>query len=95
VLSLEEQEEQRLAMPLALLQARLLEVTETLEELEELWLELLEGELLALLLAMHWKTWCLEAKAKERERVERAVKASLGARARARARAKEERAERC
>ena len=40
-------------------QVRLLEVTETLEELEELWLELLEVELLEPLPAMPWKILCL------------------------------------
>merc|ERR1712037_656036 len=95
--SLEEPEEQPLAMHLALLQVRLLEVTETLEELEELWLELLVVELLEPLLAMPWKTLCLEAKVKARARVERVVRASLEGRAKARvrARAREGRVEKC
>merc|ERR1711990_574794 len=87
VLSLVEQEELLLEMLLDLLQVRLLEVTATLEESEELWLELLEVELLELLPAMPWKTLCLEAKARAREA--RVARASLEGRARERVRAKE------
>merc|ERR1712037_930284 len=67
-LSLGELEELPLAMLLALLQVRPLEVTETLEELEELWLELLEVELLGPLPAMPWKTLFLGAKVRARAR---------------------------
>ena len=75
-----------------------------MEELEELWLELLEVELPALQLAMPWKTLCLvkrnfsfniiemrsiqEARERAKARVERVVRASSEAKARARARAR-------
>merc|ERR1712210_208075 len=87
VLSLEELEELPLAMLLALLQVRLLEVTETLEELE---VELLEP-----LLETPWKTLFLGAKVRARAREAKVAKASLEGRAKGRARAREERAERC
>merc|ERR1712180_349768 len=67
----------------------LLEVMATLEELEELSLELLEEEVLELQLAMPWKTLFQEGKAKARARASleaRVEKVSLEAKARERAR---------
>merc|ERR1712180_15890 len=69
--------------------ALLLEVMATLEELEELSLELLEVEVLELQLAMPWKTLFQEGKAKARARASseaRVEKVSLEAKARERAR---------
>merc|ERR1712107_598107 len=62
----------------------LLEVMATLEELEELLLELLEVEVLELQLAMPWKTLFQEGKAKARARASSAArveKVSLEAKA--------------
>merc|ERR1711872_934024 len=67
----------------------LLEVMATLEELEELLLELLEEEVLEQQLAMPWKTLLQEGKAKARARASseaRVEKVSLEAKARERAR---------
>merc|ERR550534_1418820 len=59
-------------MPLDRLLVLLLEVMATLEELEELSLELLEAEVLDLQLAMPWKTLFQVAKGEKEEKVERA-----------------------
>merc|ERR1711874_667399 len=58
-------------MPLDRLLVLLLEVMATLEELEELSLELLEAEVLDLQLAMPWKTLFQVAKGEKEEKVER------------------------
>merc|ERR550534_1303433 len=62
-------------MPLDRLLVLLLEVMATLEELEELSLELLEAEVLDLQLAMPWKTLFQVAKGEKEEKVEREERA--------------------
>merc|ERR1711874_791671 len=78
-------------MPLDRLLVLLLEVMATLEELEELSLELLEAEVLDLQLAMPWKTLFQVAKG---ERVARVTGASLVWAAKVEKEEKEEKVER-
>merc|ERR1711874_743456 len=62
-------------MPLDRLLVLLLEVMATLEELEELSLELLEAEVLDLQLAMPWKTLFRVAKVEKEEKEEKVERA--------------------
>merc|ERR550534_3191781 len=84
-------------MPLDRLLVLLLEVMATLEELEELSLELLEAEVLDLQLAMPWKTLFQVAKGEKverKERVARVTGASLVWAAKVEKEEKEEKVER-